>query len=83
MVTENEILTILTRETEIILAARAKPVAADTPLASLGFDSLSFVELLIAIERHFKIKLIELGLKPEDTRTLGTLARCVHRALTP
>lgn len=71
---EAGILEFLVCEAGVILAG-GKEISGDTPLASLGFDSLSFVELLISIEKKYKIKLIEVGLKPEDMQTLGTLAR--------
>ena len=77
---EAGILEFLVRETGIILSGQKNEISEETPLASLGFDSLSFVELLIAIEKKFNLKLIEIGLKPDDMKTLGTLARCIHRA---
>ena len=76
---EAEILEFLVRETGIILSGRKNEISGETPLASLGFDSMSFVELLISIEKKFNIKLIEIGLPPDDMKTLGTLARCIHR----
>ena len=75
----NEILEFLVRETGIILSLPEGGVSHNAPLASLGFDSLSFVELLISIEKKFNIKLIEIGMKPEDMLSLETLAQCIQR----
>ncbi len=71
---EVSILEFLVLETGIILSGKGKDISGDTSLASFGFDSLSFVELLISIEKKFKIKLIEIGLQPVDMKTLATLA---------
>ena len=75
----DEIVKILVRETEIIFAGQPVKISPDAPLASLGFDSMSFVELLVSIEKNFKVKLIEVGMRREDLKTLETLARCIHR----
>ena len=80
-VSEALILEFLVQETGIILSGKGKTVSGDTSLASLGFDSLSFVELLISIEKKFKRKLIEVGVKSEDMKTLGTLAARIHQTL--
>ena len=44
----------------------------------LGVDSLSFVELLVFIEKTFNIKLMESGLTREDFRTIHSLASSIH-----
>jgi acyl carrier protein len=54
-----------------IPAERLKP---DTPLASLGIDSLGTVELLWTIEEAFHIKL---PAEPVDLPTLADVARFV------
>jgi len=76
-----EILEVLLHETDIILSGRNGKASPSASLASFGFDSLSFVELLIAIERNFNVKLIDAGIGPEDLKTLEALARCIHRAI--
>ena len=75
----DEILEVLLRESAAILAVDRGEFSADTPLSALGFDSLRFVELLVAIELHLKVKLIEIGIQQEDVKTLRTLARCINR----
>lgn len=75
----NEILDVLIRETATILSIEPSGISPDAPLPSLGFDSLRFVELLVAIEANFDVNLIEMGIQPEDVRTLRTVAECIDR----
>lgn len=75
----NSILDFLIKETKIVLSQTTSEIEPDASLSSLGFDSMSFVELLVSIERQFNVKLIEIGMSPEDTKTLRSLAQCVHR----
>jgi acyl carrier protein len=74
----DEILEVLLSESAAILSVDRGEFSADTPLSALGFDSLRFVELLVAIEIHLKVKLIEIA-QQEDVKTLRTLARCINR----
>ena len=50
------------------------------PLHELGVDSMSLVELLVAIEREFGVRLMETKLASEDLRTLLGLAAAIQRA---
>lgn len=77
----DEILSFLLRETGIILPLAPEKISDSASLASLGFDSMSFVELLISIEKKYNVKLIELGIQSEDVKTLGALAARLQRAL--
>lgn len=61
-----------------ILAVDRKKIKPEVPLHSLGVDSLSFVELLVFIEKEFKIKLMESGLQAEDFKTISSLARRIN-----
>ena len=63
-----------------ILSADSKKIKPEAPLHSLGVDSLSFVELLVFIEKEFKIKLMESGLTGEDFKTIHSLARRINKA---
>ena len=74
-----EIENILINEVSAILAADIDAVGADVTLQDLGVDSLGFVELLVAIEKRFNLKLIESGLTQEDFRTIGSLAKRIDR----
>lgn len=79
--TIDTILAFLIRETGIILSGKSQKISGDILLASMGFDSMSFVELLISIEKKYNVKLIEIGMKPDDMKTLGALAQCLQRAI--
>jgi acyl carrier protein len=57
-----------------ILSVDSKKIKPEAPLHTLGVDSLSFVELLVFIEKEFKIKLMESGLQAEDFKTISSLA---------
>jgi len=71
----------LVREVAVILGEEPAAIAADRPLAELGIDSLSFVELLVTIEKNFGLKLMESGLTKEDFRTLRSLAKRIVAGL--
>lgn len=62
-----------------ILAVASKKIKPEVPLHTLGVDSLSFVELLVFIEKEFKIKLMESGLQAEDFKTISSLAKRISR----
>jgi len=79
--TNKEIETVLVKEVAVILGEEPAAIAADRPLAELGIDSLSFVELLVAIEKNFGLKLMESGLTKEDFRTLRSLANRIVAGL--
>jgi len=69
----NQIASIL-----LLNSAKIKP---DVQLHTLGVDSLSFVELLVFIEKEFKIKLMESGITREDFKTIHSLSACIHKSL--
>lgn len=48
-----------------------------TPLADVGIDSFSLVELLLFSERTFGIAVPESHLTRENLASLATLARCI------
>lgn len=54
-------------------------IEPDTPLASLGFDSLKLVSLFIALEKRFGVNLIKAGLSREDLATPAALAAVLQR----
>ena len=75
----NEIEKILISEVAGILAVNDDDVGVDVPLHDLGIDSLGFVELLVAVEKRFELKLIETGLTREDFETIRSLSQCILR----
>lgn len=70
-----EVEFFLFAETGIILGEKSNGIKSSTPLAEVGYDSMSFVSLLISVEKKYGIKLVEKGLKPADMRTIRTLAK--------
>jgi acyl carrier protein len=54
-------------------------VKADTPFHQLGIDSMSIIELVLFLERKFKISLPETELIPANFKSINTLAQCAMR----
>ena len=82
MTTEDDVPRIaefLRKELATVLATDADSIADDTPLTSLGVDSLRFVELLIIIEKEFGVRLIEAGLTRDDLADVTSLAKCIAK----
>lgn len=71
----DEIAAILSKNPAIILP--------DTPLNELGVDSLSFVELLVFIEKKFNLKLMESGLTKKDFKTIHSIASRITKMNQP
>ena len=74
-----EIEAVLAKEVAVILGVDAGTIDAAAPLHTLGIDSLSFVEILVFIEKSFKVKLMESGLTRQDFQTIRSLAECISR----
>jgi acyl carrier protein len=64
----------LINEVAAILSIDRDAVGPEVPLHEMGLDSLGFVELLVVIEKTFKIKLMESGLTRKDFKTISALA---------
>lgn len=77
-----EIREQLIREIAIITNADTAEIDPSAPLHSLGMDSLKFVELLVAIERIFGVKLMETGMTREDFFTVDALSQAISRHLS-
>lgn len=77
--TIKDIENILINEVADMLSVDVGTITAGAPLHTLGVDSLSFVELLVFIEKKFRLKLMETGLKREDFRTIHSLATCIKQ----
>ena len=70
----------LIREVAAILSREPAEIDPAKPLAELGIDSLSFVEMLVFIEKAFALNLVEAGLVQEDLRTIRTIAQRIARS---
>jgi acyl carrier protein len=56
-------------------------VEPKTDFSQIGIDSLSLIELMLFVERKFKISLPEEDLLPENFKSAETLAQCAYRHL--
>ena len=56
-------------------------VNTSTSFSSLRVDSLSLVEMVLFIERQYKVSIPETELIPENFKSVGTLAACAYRCL--
>ena len=65
----------------LILSIDRGKIKLDVQLHTLGVDSLSFVEILVFIEKEFKIKLMESGLTREDFKTIRSLSTRIYNSL--
>jgi acyl carrier protein len=75
---KEDIETLLKNEVSIILNLPKEEIIADMPLHDMGFDSLSFVELLVAIEKKCNIMLIETNLNKNDFRSIEALSSRIY-----
>ena len=66
-------------EVATILGVDSSTISPNAHLHTLGIDSFGFVELLVFIEKTFKLKLIESGLTKENFQTLHLLASYISR----
>lgn len=76
-----EIENTLVLEVSAILSKAQPDVLVDTPLHDQGMDSLRFVELLVTIEKMFKVKLLDEGITQDDIKTIRSLAICIGRVI--
>jgi len=58
-------------------------VTPDTDLSVLGLDSFTIMELVLFLERRFKVSLALELLTPENTRTVRALTTCLLAACSP
>lgn len=54
-------------------------VHEDTPFSRLGIDSMSIIELVLFIERKFRIAIPESELTPANFASIRSLADCAFR----
>ncbi len=59
----------------------ASVITPDKPFPDLGIDSLGFVEILVYIEKNFKLQLITTSLNKQDFETVHSLASFISREL--
>jgi acyl carrier protein len=79
--TIKEIEDTLIREIATITNQNASAIAPDKPFPELGIDSLGFVEILVFIEKTFKLPLIASDLTKTDFETIHFLASFISRSV--
>jgi acyl carrier protein len=65
----------------IITSNDEKTIDCNESLASLGIDSLSLVEIFIAVENNFKIKLLNSNLTNNDLLSIHSLSNKIYSIL--
>jgi acyl carrier protein len=78
-----DIEAVLIREIATILGKEKGSITPQTPLKSLGMDSIRFVEIIIIVEKRFGIKLMEIGLDRDALENIASLSRCIAAAKKP
>jgi acyl carrier protein len=68
----------LSAEIQTLLSLKANSITPDTAIEPLGMDSLKLVSLMIAIEQKFGVNLMKTGLKPDDLKSVRSLAAAIH-----
>ena len=58
-----------------------RPSAPEKPFPELGIDSLGFVEILVFIEKTFKLQLIASDLTKKDFETIRALATYISKKI--
>ena len=72
---------ILIEQIAIITATKKEGINAQDSVHGFGIDSLGFIELLVFIEKEFKLQLMESGLTKEDFKTVSALSKCIVKLL--
>jgi acyl carrier protein len=79
--TEQEIENTLIQGIASISNQDASTVSPDKPFHELGIDSLGFIEILVFIEKTFKLPLIASDLTKKDFETIHSLASYISARL--
>ena len=79
--TTQEVESILIQGISSIKNLEASEIAPERPFHEMGIDSLGFVELLVFIEKSFKLELIASDLTKQDFENVHRLALFISRKL--
>lgn len=79
--TLQEIEATLIKGISTIANRDAAEFTPDKPFHELGIDSLGFVEILVFIEKNFKLELISTDLTKKDFESVRSLAASIKRSL--
>ena len=81
LATQKDIENKVIEEIALILSMDIGDISKEESLQSLGMDSLSFVELLVSIEKNFELTLMDTNLSKEDFSTVSNLARRIYETI--
>jgi len=76
----DDILAQLKERIAFLLEQEPAAISVDQPLHEMGLDSIAFVDLLVFIEKQFKLALASSGLSQEDFKSLNCLAQRIARS---
>jgi acyl carrier protein len=79
--TTQEIEKILIQGISSIIHLDASEIGPEKAFHDMGIDSLGFVEILVFIEKNFKLELIASDLSKQDFATVRSLATSISRNL--
>jgi acyl carrier protein len=77
--TAQEIENILIQGISSIKNMTPSDIVLDRPFHDMGIDSLGFVEILVFIEKTFKLELIASDLTKQDFESVHSLASFINR----
>ena len=61
----------------------ARPIPVDTSLSDLGMSSIKMVDLMLAVEAEFDIKIPEAEITPENFFSIASIDALVAELTTP
>jgi acyl carrier protein len=76
----DDVVAQLKERIAFLLEKDPSAISADQPLHEMGLDSIAFVDLLVFIEKQFKLALASSGLAQEDFKSLNCLAQRIARS---
>ena len=62
----------------LFLDIAPEDIESDTPLADYGVDSFLLLEVIVAIEEEFGVKIEQSDIRAETLRSVGTLTELVQ-----
>ena len=71
----------LCTDVEIIISCNTNTIDCNATLASLGIDSLSLVEIFVAVENRFNLKLLNANLCNDDLKSIHSLSNKIYSLL--
>ncbi len=78
---QEDVVARLREEIALVSNRRSEDIKAELSLADNGINSLGFVELLLAVEQDFGVKLMDSALTSEELSSLEALAKKIIQLL--